>query len=181
MPCQLIIASQGTVESRNNIFLCKQGTQNGKFAWTGYLTVRIHDGANDATSLHASRSSRPAGIAGQQPCRNFIGLAEGDRTICMQHQRLKPLRRRIRIRAVFRNVEKRFVEVEGSLVESTKREVLLWAVGEQGRRVDNLTSHEVEFSALYFKVQSTLLKEQGSEGRSLITISSSPSSWLTGG
>jgi hypothetical protein len=46
---------------------------------------------------------------------------------------------RIRIRAVFRNVEKRFVEVEGSLVEATKREVLHWAVGEQGRRVDNLT------------------------------------------
>ena len=41
----------------------------------------------------------------------------------MQHQRLKPLRRRTRIRAVFRNVEKRFVEVEGSLVQATKREV----------------------------------------------------------
>jgi hypothetical protein len=28
--------------------------QNGKFVWTGYLTVRIHDSAKDATSLHAA-------------------------------------------------------------------------------------------------------------------------------
>jgi hypothetical protein len=27
MQCQLIIASQGAAESRNNIFLCKQGTE----------------------------------------------------------------------------------------------------------------------------------------------------------
>jgi hypothetical protein len=117
----------------------------------------------------------------------FVGLAEGDRTICMQHQRPQAFAEEHRIRAVFRNVEKRFVEFEGSLVEATKFEVLHWAVG----RVENLTwSHEVEFSAFHFKVLSILLKEQGFEGRGLITIlrslihgspfPSSPSSWLAG-
>lgn len=157
--------------------------QNGKFVWTGYLTVRIHDSANDATSLHAAGLPTCA----QQRCRNFIGWRKPIGRFACSINALEPLRRSIRIRAVFRNVEKRFVEVEGSLVEATKFEVLHWAVG----RVDNLTrSHEVEFSAFHFKVLSILLKEQGFEGRGLITIlrslihgspfSSSPSSWLAG-
>jgi hypothetical protein len=129
MHCQLIIASPRAVESRNNIFLCKQGTQNGKFACTGNLTVRIHD---YATSVHASRSSRAARITAQQRCSLVWQKAIG-RFACSINA-LKPLRGSIVFARCFETLKKGLWKLEGALVEATKREVLHWAVGEQGSK-----------------------------------------------
>jgi len=84
-----------------------------------------------------------------------------------------------------RGVSKRWKKVCGSWrVIGASHKAWSFSIGQWASKGEGLTtwhtSHEVEFSALYFKVHSTLLKEQGLEGRSLITISSSPSSWLTG-